>query len=89
MSRRILLALVLLLLAVLIFPNARALYEGVFFYLRDVVTYNPPAVTPVSRDGRYASVYDLAHLRNGERRAYILQRASRLRCDIHPVACPK
>ena len=78
MSRRILLALVLLLLAALILPNARALYEGVFLYLRDVVTYDPYAVTPVSRDGRYASMYDLVRLRNAERRAYILQRASRL-----------
>ena len=78
MSRRILFALILLLLAALALPNARALYEGVFFYLRDVVTYDPRAVTAVSRAGRYASVYDLVLLRNTERRAYILQRASRL-----------
>ena len=78
MSRRILLALVLLLLAALILPNARALYEGVFFYLRDVVTYDPHAVKPVRQDGRYASVYDLVRLRNAERRAYIVQRANRL-----------
>ena len=85
MSRRILLALVLLLLAALILPNARALYEGIFFYLRDVVTYDPRVVTPVSRDGRYASVYDLVRLRNVERRAYILQRASRLAVFEIPI----
>jgi hypothetical protein len=78
MPKRILLALVLLLLAALILPNARALYEGLFFYLRDVVMYDPYAVTPVSRDGHYASVYDLVRLRNAERRVYILQRTNRL-----------
>jgi Zn-dependent M28 family amino/carboxypeptidase len=85
MFRRILLALVLLFLVVLILANVRALYEGVFFYLRDVVTYDPRAVTPVSQAGRYASVYDLVRLRNAERRAYILQRASPLAVFEIPI----
>jgi Zn-dependent M28 family amino/carboxypeptidase len=85
MFKRILLALVLLFLAVLILTNVRALYEGIFFYLRDVATYDLRAVTPVSRDGRYASVYDLVRLRNTERRAYILQRASRLAVFEIPI----
>jgi hypothetical protein len=81
MSRRLLLALVLLLLAIFFLSNARALYEGIFFYLPAVVTYDPRAVEPISREGRYASVYDLVRLRNVERLAYL-----RHRLDLPKIA---
>lgn len=72
MSKRLFLLLVLVAVAALIIvPNARALYEGIFFYLRDVFTYNPSAVKPISRDGRYASLYDLIRFRNAERLLYL------------------
>lgn len=71
------LLLVLIALAVLILPNLRSLYEGVVFYLRDAITYNPNNVKPIRRTGRYASLYDLVQLRNSERQTYILNAASR------------
>ncbi|MEW5718474.1 MAG: M20/M25/M40 family metallo-hydrolase [Chloroflexota bacterium] len=86
MTKRVLLTLVGFLLAIALFVNARALYEGVFFYLRDVITYDPRAVKPISRDGRYASVYDLVAARNTERRAYILQRVRRLPMVEIPIS---
>ncbi|HEX9075407.1 MAG TPA: M20/M25/M40 family metallo-hydrolase [Anaerolineae bacterium] len=61
---------VLVLLAALLLPNARSLYEGIFFYLRDIISPSP--IHPISRTGRYASLFDLIQLRNGERRDYIL-----------------
>lgn len=88
MSKRILLALVLLLLAMLGFLNARALYEGLFFYLRDFATYDPRAVTPISRDGRYASVYDLVHLREVERLAYLRDRLNSLAVIVTLIPIP-
>lgn len=72
MSRRVGWVLVLVLLAVILLPNARSLYEGLFFYVRDAVTYNPAPAQPVRRDGRYGSLYDLASLRNAERYDYLL-----------------
>ncbi len=86
MTKRVLLTIVGFLVAIVLVANARALYEGVFFYLRDVVTYDPRAVQPISRAGRYASVYDLVAARNAERRAYILQRASRLPMVEIPIS---
>ncbi len=68
-------AIVLLIaLAALVVPNARALYEGVFFYLRDAVTYNPTPGHPVDHSGRFGSVYDLVQASNTGRRDYLLQR---------------
>jgi len=88
MSKRIALALVLLLGALLIFPNARALYEGVFFYLRDVVTYDARAITPLDSAGRYAAVYDLATQRNAERLAYLQRRLATTNLVVTPIAIP-
>ena len=62
-----------ILLALLIVPNLRALYEGIFFYLRDTFAYTPTPPKQVSRDGRYASLYDLVQMRNTERRDYLLK----------------
>ncbi len=69
---RVGLVLLAAILAVVTIPNARALYEGIFFYLRDTVTYNPSAVQPIDPGGRYASVYDLVRSLNLARRDYIL-----------------
>ena len=70
---RVLGALLLVVLTLLIFPNARSLYEGIFFYLRDTVAYNPSAVQTINASGRYASVYELVRFRNVERRDYLLR----------------
>jgi hypothetical protein len=53
----------------LILPNARALYEGIFFHVRPAIS--PNSIRPINRDGRYASLYDLVHLRNAERLDYL------------------
>ncbi len=63
----------LLALAALIAPNVRALYEGIWFYLRDALTYNPTSAHPVDRNGRFGSVYDLVQATNPGRRDYLLQ----------------
>jgi hypothetical protein len=88
MSRRLLLALVLLLLAIIFLSNARALYEGIFFYLPAVVTYDPRAVGPISREGRYASVYDLVRLRNVERLAYLRHRLDSPKIAVALIPIP-
>ncbi|MBM3128922.1 MAG: Zn-dependent exopeptidase M28 [Chloroflexi bacterium] len=88
MTRRILLALVLLLCALCVIPNARALYEAVFFYLRDALTYDARALAPINPAGRYASIYDLAPLRNSERLAYLQRRLAELDSAVTPVAIP-
>ena len=77
--KQIAFVLVLLLLAAIILPNLRSLYEGIFFYLRDSITYLSDPPRPLQRDGRYASVYALAPLRNAERRAFILKRLESLK----------
>lgn len=87
MSKRVVVLLVLVLVFVFIVPNTRALYEGVFFYLRDVLTYDARAIVLVNPAGRYASLYDLVALNNAERLAY-LQRwldARALRVTAIPI----
>ena len=74
--RKVLLILAAGALAALIIPNARSLYEGIFFYLRDVAAYNPNAIQPIRRDGRYASIYDLIGMRNSARHDYVLARVT-------------
>ncbi|HEX7588587.1 MAG TPA: M20/M25/M40 family metallo-hydrolase, partial [Anaerolineae bacterium] len=74
MPRKVLLILAIVAVAALILPNIRSLYEGIFFYLRDVAAYNPGAVMPIKREGRYASIYDLSGMRNSERHDYVLTR---------------
>jgi Zn-dependent M28 family amino/carboxypeptidase len=71
MSKRFILILAAVgVAAIIILPNVRALADGIL-YLRDAVTYNPQAVTPVNPAGRYASLYDLVRLRNAERLLYL------------------
>jgi len=69
---RIILALILVLLALLAAPNLRALYEGIFFYLRDTFAYTSTPAKSIRRDGRYASLYPLVQMRNTARRDYLL-----------------
>ena len=88
MSKRIVPALILAFLAVPVLLNGRALYEGMFFYLRDMATYNPRAVTPIKPEGRYASVYELVRLRNVERLAYVRQRLDLPTITVTPIAIP-
>jgi hypothetical protein len=72
MRKKLLLIIFLVLLAAIVLPNLRSLYEGIFFYLRDAITYNPSPPRPAHRNGRYASLHDLVQLHNAERQAYIL-----------------
>lgn len=88
MFKRIALFVFLFLLAAFIIPNLRSLYEGIFFYLRDTVTYNPNPPRPIPRDGRYASLYDLVQLRNAERQAYILNRLNTLNVPLTQIPIP-
>jgi Zn-dependent M28 family amino/carboxypeptidase len=69
----IIVLIIVAMLALLIVPNLRALYEGIFFYLRDTFAYTPTPSKQVSRDGRYGSLYDLVQMRNTERRDYLLK----------------
>lgn len=87
-KRRITLFVVLILVALIVFPNMRSLYEGVFYYLRDVVTYDPYAVIPINRDGRYGSVYDLVRLRNTERLQYLQRRLDLPKVSVALIAIP-
>lgn len=75
MRRRVLSVGLLMLaagLAVLVFPNARSLYEGLFFYLPNALAYNPTAVQPLGASSRYSSVFDLIRMKNAERYNYLL-----------------
>gem|GEM_PF-637359 len=86
--KQIAFAIPLLLLAAIILPNLRSLYEGIFFYLRDTITYTPNPTRSVQRDGRYASVYDLVQLRNAERQAYLLNRLKTLGLSVTEIPIP-
>ncbi len=88
MVKRIALSFFIVLLAALILFNLRSLYEGIFFYLRDTLTYNPNPYRPVNRNGRYASLYDLVQLRNAERQAYILKRLDSLKVPVTQIPIP-
>lgn len=92
MNRKLLarvgLSTLVLLFAGLVIPNARSLYEGVFFYLRDALTYDPAAVTPVRTSGRYASVHDLVRLTNAGRRDYILEHLNLTHGDLLQISVP-
>ncbi|MBI4790191.1 MAG: M20/M25/M40 family metallo-hydrolase [Chloroflexi bacterium] len=78
----------LVLLTLLIFPNARSLYEGIFFYLRDTLAYNPSAVQAVNASGRYGSLYELVRLRNVERRDHILRQLALPNSRVTPIPIP-
>jgi hypothetical protein len=89
MSKRRILFLVLFILAALVvIPNTRSLYEGIWFYLRDAVTYNPYASIPVNHDGRHGSLYDLSRLRNVERLQYLHRTLDSLNLSVTPIAIP-
>lgn len=84
--KRILLVLVLLVLAALIFPNLRTLYEGILYYVRYAVI--PDSAKPISRDGRYASLYDLVQMRNLERLQYLRTRLQAAHITVEEIPIP-
>jgi hypothetical protein len=88
MQKRMPLIVLILLLAAIILPNLRSLYEGIFFYLRDTITYTPNPPRSIQRDGRYASIYDLVQLRNAERQAYLLKRLGALNASVVQIPIP-
>ncbi len=57
--------------------NARSLYEGILFYVAKSIRYPPTSLHPVSRSGRFASLYDLVRLTNNGREDYILAHLER------------
>lgn len=72
--RRLLVAVLLVLLPfllLLIILNVQSIYEGLSYYVRFAVL-PPQPLQPVSRTGRYASMYDLVKLRNAERYRYLV-----------------
>ncbi len=88
MTKRLLLALILLILAALILSNARSLSEGIAYYLLPAITFNPTPIQPVSRTGEFASMYDLVKLRNVERRDYILQHLDSPKTTAEQIPIP-
>lgn len=88
MNRQVAFAIVLLFFAAIVFPNLRSLYEGVFFYLRDSITYTTDPSYPIRRSGRYGTIYDLVRLRNAERQAFILKRLEPLNLFITEIPIP-
>lgn len=88
MSRIVLCGIVIALLGAIIIPNYRSLYEGIFFYLRDSITYSSDSPQLIHRDGRYASIYDLVDLRNSERRTFILKRLENLNLSVNEIPIP-
>ncbi len=72
----------------LVLPNLRSLYEGVFFYLRDVVAYSSSSPQALNPHGRYTSLHDLARLRNVERYRYISARLESLNVAITRIPIP-
>lgn len=87
-KRRAVLFASLALAALIIVPNTRSLYEGVFYYLHDAVTYNPNDVKPVRNNGRYVSVYDLVRLRNAERLLYLQRKLDLPGITVTQLAIP-
>ena len=81
-----LLITVLLLLAAFVAPNARTLYEGVTFYVRPAIL--PDALTSIDRAGRFASLYDLAQLRNVERLNYLRRQLGTLKVNVQEIPIP-
>ncbi len=88
MSKRIALGVLLFIIFALVFFNLRSLYEGIFFYLRDTIRYNPNPPYQIQRDGRYSSLYDLVQLRNSERQAFILRRLDALGVSVTQIPIP-
>jgi Zn-dependent M28 family amino/carboxypeptidase len=88
MLKKMSFALALILLAAILLPNLRSLYEGIFFYLRDTVTYSPIPRRAIQRDGRYGSIYDLVQFRNADRQAYILKQLAGLQVSVTQIPIP-
>jgi Zn-dependent M28 family amino/carboxypeptidase len=86
--KQIAFAIPFVLLAAIVLPNLRSLYEGIFFYLRDTITYTPVPAHPIQRAGRYASIHELVQHRNAERQAYLLNRLNKLGLSVTEIPIP-
>ena len=88
MSKRILLFLVLIILAVFVLSNLHSLSEGIVYYVIPAVTYSPTLGQLVSRTGRFASVYDLVQLRNIDRRDHIVKHLDSPNISVTQIPIP-
>ncbi len=82
------LAILVLVVAGFLLLNARSLYEGVFFYLVNSIAYQPTPVHPVSRTGRFASLYDLVRLTNVGRQNYVLEHLDQSKVLVSQIPVP-
>jgi hypothetical protein len=73
MTKRIVLAIIALILIVFVLFNVRTLGEGVY-YLRNFAAYTPVPISRLNPTGRYASLFDLVGLRNSGRLDYVRTR---------------
>lgn len=87
-TRRVLPLILLALAALIVIPNTRSLYEGVFYYLRDAVKYDPHGGIPSNHDGSFGSIYDLIWLRNTERLHYLQRKLDPLNVSVTLVPIP-
>ncbi len=85
---RIAVGILALVLAACLLLNARSIYEGIFFYLAKSVLYQPAPPHPVSRTGRFASLYDLVGLTNTGREDYILAHLDQSKAMITTIPVP-
>jgi len=88
MSKRVLLFLGLIILAVCVLSNLHSLSEGIVYYLLPALTYNSTPTQPVSRTGRFASLYDLVQLSNVERRDYVVRHLDALNLSVTQIPIP-
>jgi hypothetical protein len=83
-----LVVLALLVVGVLAVYNARALYEGVRYYMMPATQFKPAQVQTVDASGRFGSVYDLVRLRNQERMAYIASHLKLPYATVNTIPIP-
>jgi Zn-dependent M28 family amino/carboxypeptidase len=88
MSKRIILSFVLIILAILVLSDLRSLTEGITYYVIPAITYNPTPGQPVSRTGRFASLYDLVQLSNLERRDYVVKHLDVASLSVTQIPIP-
>jgi len=84
--KKFLLVTLICLFALLIFPNARALYEGILYYVRPMLF--PDSFKPVNRAGRYAALHDLVSLDNAARLEYLRRHLASRDITVEEIAIP-
>ncbi|MBI3741198.1 MAG: M20/M25/M40 family metallo-hydrolase [Chloroflexi bacterium] len=70
-------------------PNSRALYEGIFYYLRDAIPYSSTRVKPIDPSGRYAALYELVRLRNADRFRFLNAQLGALNLNLEQISIPQ